>query len=167
MQEEIENRSVNLAVSTSKLTARTIISAVSKYLRHRSNKKTEKQVKLREEANRKPVGKQTIQELIGQNQGVTSLDISATDLRGFEKYARKFGIDYAITMDKSGETPKYLVFFKARDEDALNACMKAYSVEALRKERRPSTLKKLARMKEYVRGLPTKVKTKTPTEPNR
>ena len=53
--------------------------------------------------NEKPTGKQTIQELIGQNQGVTNIDISKTDLKGFEKYARKYGVDYAIT--KSVATP--------------------------------------------------------------
>ena len=71
--------------------------------------------------NEKPDGRQTIQQLIGQNQGVTNIDISQTDLKGFEKYARKYGVDYAITKDKSVFPPKYLVFFKARDADAMTA----------------------------------------------
>ena len=35
MQEEVENRTVNLAVTTTKLTARSVLAACMKYLRHR------------------------------------------------------------------------------------------------------------------------------------
>ncbi|MCQ2511232.1 MAG: PcfB family protein, partial [Lachnospiraceae bacterium] len=34
MQEEVENRTVNLAISTTKLTARTVVAGVKKYLAH-------------------------------------------------------------------------------------------------------------------------------------
>ena len=43
-------------------------------------------------------GKQSVKELIGQGQGVTNIDIAKTDLKGFEKVARKYGIDYAIRL---------------------------------------------------------------------
>ena len=36
MQEEVENRTVNLAISTTKLTGRTIIAGIRKYLQHRT-----------------------------------------------------------------------------------------------------------------------------------
>lgn len=35
MQEEVESRTVNLAISTSKLTARTVVTAVRVYMLHR------------------------------------------------------------------------------------------------------------------------------------
>ena len=82
MQEEIENRTVNLAISTTRLTANTLIAGFKKYMQHRANVKAKN-------ANEKPVGKQSIKELIGQNQGVSSIDIAKTDIRGFEKYARR------------------------------------------------------------------------------
>lgn len=109
MQEEVENRTVNLAISTTKLTARSIVRLGLKGIAYIKRKSQEAAMK-----NEKPTGKQTIQELIGQNQGVTNIDISKTDLKGFEKYARKYGVDYAITKDKSVLPPKYLVFFKAK-----------------------------------------------------
>lgn len=104
----------------------------------------------------KPTGKQTIEELIGQNQGVTNIDIAKTDLRGFEKHARKFGVDYAITKDKSVTPPKYLVFFKARDADAMTACFNAYSAEVLR-AKKPSVRATLHKLIEQVKSLPAKV----------
>lgn len=152
MQEEIENRTVNLAISTTKLTARGIIRLAAKGLAYIKRKSREAARK-----NEKPDGRQTIQQLIGQNQGVTNIDISQTDLKGFEKYARKYGVDYAITKDKSVFPPKYLVFFKARDADAMTAAFNAYSAEVLAKSKRPSTLSKLHKLIDAVKSIPTKV----------
>ena len=152
MQEEIENRTVNLAISTTKLTARGIIRLAAKGLAYIKRKSHEAALK-----NKKPDGRQTIQQLIGQNQGVTNIDISQTDLKGFEKYARKYGVDYAITKDKSVFPPKYLVFFKARDADAMTAAFNAYSAEVLAKSKRPSTLNRLHKLIDAVKSIPTKV----------
>lgn len=152
MQEEIENRTVNLAISTTKLTARGIIRLAAKGLAYIKRKSHEAALK-----NKKPDGRQTIQQLIGQNQGVTNIDISQTDLKGFEKYARQYGVDYAITKDKSVFPPKYLVFFKARDADAMTAAFNAYSAEVLAKSKRPSTLSKLHKLIDAVKSIPTKV----------
>lgn len=152
MQEEIENRTVNLAISTTKLTARGIIRLAAKGLAYIKRKSREAALK-----NEKPDGRQTIQQLIGQNQGVTNIDISQTDLKGFEKYAHKYGVDYAITKDKSVFPPKYLVFFKARDADAMTAAFNAYSAEVLAKSKRPSTLSKLHKLIDAVKSIPTKV----------
>lgn len=152
MQEEIENRTVNLAISTTKLTARGIIRLAAKGLAYIKRKSREAALK-----NEKPDGRQTIQQLIGQNQGVTNIDISQTDLKGFEKYARKYGVDYAITKDKSVFPPKYLVFFKARDADAMTAAFNAYSAEVLAKSKRPSMLSKLQKLIDAVKSIPTKV----------
>ena len=152
MQEEIENRTVNLAISTTKLTARGIIRLAAKGLAYIKRKSREAALK-----NEKLDGRQTIQQLIGQNQGVTNIDISQTDLKGFEKYARKYGVDYAITKDKSVFPPKYLVFFKARDADAMTAAFNAYSAEVLAKSKRPSTLNRLHKLIDAVKSIPTKV----------
>ena len=152
MQEEIENRTVNLAISTTKLTARGIIRLAAKGLAYIKRKSREAALK-----NEKPDGRQTIQQLIGQNQGVTNIDISQTDLRGFKKSARQYGVDYAITKDKSVFPPKYLVFFKARDADAMTAAFNAYSAEVLAKSKRPSALNRLHELIDAVKSIPTKV----------
>ena len=90
MQEEIENRTVNLAISTTKLTARGIIRLAAKGLAYIKRKSREAALK-----NEKPDGRQTIQQLIGQNQGVTNIDISQTDLKGFEKsHLRAFAVAF-------------------------------------------------------------------------
>ena len=53
-------------------------------------------------------------------------------------------MDYAVKKDKSVSPPKYMVFFKARDADALTAAFTEYSKKAVKREKdRPSVLSKL------------------------
>ncbi len=138
-----------------------ILTAAQKYLKHRENKKAIKAARAEKEANQKPTGKQTVEELIGQNQGVSSIDIAQTDLKGFENVARKYGVDYAIRKDISVNPPKYLVFFKARDADALTAAFKEFTAKAIRKEERPSVLKQLWRLKGLTPSLNSKQRTRS------
>ena len=89
-------------------------------------------------------GKQSVRALIAQNQGVSNMDVSDKDLKGFEKIARKYNVDYAIRKTK-GHPPKYLVFFKARDNDALIGTMQEYTRKKEYKKDHPSILKRLSR----------------------
>ena len=140
MQEEVENRTVTLAISSTKMTGRVLKAAISKYLAYRKEKKRDGPVK--------PCGKQSVKELVGQNQGVSNIEITDSNIKDFERIARKYGVDFALKKDKTGEIPKYLVFFKARDADALTAAFKEYTAKTDRKKERPSVLKKLRKFKE-------------------
>ena len=60
-----------------------------------------------------------------------------------------------LKKDKSGEIPKYLVFFKARDADALTAAFKEYTAKTDRKKEKPSILRKLRRFKDMSATLDT------------
>ena len=136
MQEEVENRTVTLVISAVKLTGRELKAAVGKYL---ASRKVQKQGK----AEVKPHGKQTVKQLIGQNQGVSNIEVTESNIKGFDRVARKYGVDYAIKKDKSGEIPKYLVFFKARDADALTAAFTEYSGQKAKNKEKPSVIKML------------------------
>ena len=48
---------------------------------------------------------------------------------------------------------KYLVFFKARDADALTAVFSEYTAKKVKKQERPSVLKQLAKFKEMVKNM--------------
>ncbi len=140
MQEEVEQRTVTLAVSTSKMTANVLKSAISKYLAYRKDKAKNGPVK--------PCGKQSVKKLVQQDKGVTNIEITDKNIKDFERIARKYGVDFALKKDKTGEIPKYLVFFKARDADALTAAFKEYTAKTDRKKERPSVLQKLRKFKE-------------------
>lgn len=156
MQEEVENRTVNLAISTTKLTGRSLVNAFRAYLNHRRNVKARKA----SIQDTHIVGEQTIDQLLGQNQGATNIEIKKTEIAGFKRILNKYGVDYAITKDLSQEPPRYLVFFKARDGDALTAAFKEYSAAMAKKAERPSMLELLAKMKVLVASLPRKVREK-------
>ena len=147
MQEEVEQRTVTLAVNTSKMTANVLKSAISKYLAYRKEKAKQGPVK--------PCGKQSVKQLVGQDQGVTNIEITDKNIKDFERIARKYGIDFALKKDKTGDIPKYLVFFKARDADALTAAFKEYTAKTDRKKERPSVLKKLRKFKEVAADIDT------------
>ena len=72
MQEEIENRTVTLIISAVKLTARELKAGMDKYLSEKKSKAMEKA----RAAPEKPSGKQTVKQLIGQNQGVSNIEIT-------------------------------------------------------------------------------------------
>lgn len=151
MQEEVENRTVTLSINAAKMTGRVFKDAIRKYLAYRKNK-SQKDVK--------PTGKQTVKQLIGQNQGVTNVEIEDKSIKDFERIARKYGVDYAIKKDKTSDVPKYLVFFKARDGDALNAAMTEYAQKKLKTQSKPSLLKRLKSLGVLVQNREPKVKNK-------
>ena len=158
MQEEVENKSVRLAVTTTKLSLRAVIKGLSIYVRHRKNVKAKKAAK----KDAKPIGKQTVKELIGQNQGISSMPIGDTGLGDFQKIAKKYGVDFAVVKDKSAQPTKYTIFFKARDAEAITQVLQEYSVKQLQKQSqdRPSVLKALKKFKEIVANMPKRAKEK-------
>ena len=158
MQEEVENRTLTLIVSGTKFTGRLFKAAISKYMAHRREKKLEKQ--RGRDSPVTPKGKQTVKQLIGQNQGVSNIEINDPSIKDFERIARKYGVDYAIRKDVSQEPPRFMVFFKAKDADVLTAAFKEYSVKLSQKEKRPSVLKALAHLKELAKSIPSKVREK-------
>ena len=151
MQEEIENRTVTLIISAVKLTARELKAGMDKYLSEKKSKAMEKA----RAAPEKPSGKQTVKQLIGQNQGVSNIEINDPSIRDFERIARKYGVDYAVKKDRSTSPPKYLIFFKARDADALTAAFSEYTQKKVKKadrSERPSVLEKLSHFKELIKN---------------
>lgn len=147
MQEEVEQRTLTLAINTTKMTANVLKSAISKYLAYRKEKNREGPVK--------PCGKQSMKQLVGQDQGVANIEITDKNIKDFERIARKYGVDFALKKDKTGDIPKYLVFFKARDADALTAAFKEYTAKSDRKKERSSVLKKLRRFKKVAADIDT------------
>ena len=98
--------------------------------------------------------------LCRQNRGVSSVEISKTGIRGLERYAKKYGIDYAIRKDSSEVPPRYLVFFKAPDAEAFHSAFKEYSASLLNKDKRPSVLARLQELVQAAAELPGKVRHK-------
>lgn len=68
-------------------------------------------------------GKQSFRHLVeGNGNGqLTNIEITDQNIKAFNRTAHKFGIDYALRKDSSVRPPKYLVFFKAKDNEVMTA----------------------------------------------
>ena len=148
MQEEVESRTVTLVISATKLTGRVLKAAIARLM-----KELEKDLaRIEKKRSSIPRGKQTVKQLVGQNAGVSNIEITDSNIKSFEKVARKYGVDYAVKQDRSVSPPKYLVFFKARDADALTSAFKEFSAKTVQKARRPSVLAQLRKFADLVKN---------------
>ena len=142
MQEQVTDKTIVLAMKGGKLTSKLLAKALKKLLEEMKKKQT-KSYK----------GKQSVKKLVKQNVGVTNIEISEKNIKSFESVARKYGVDFAVKKDKSVDPPKWLVFFKARDADALTGAFSEYTAKTLKKSAvRASVLKNLRKMKELVKN---------------
>lgn len=160
MNEEVSSKAIRLAVNATKVDARFLYKVLRKYIDSLNRKNDEKK-----NVETRIKGKQTVKELIGQNQGVSSMPIGDSGIKDFKKIANKYGVDFAIAKDKKADPPQYTVFFKARDADAITSVLKEYSQKQMKRkeksnEKKPSILAKLKKFKEIVAKTPRKEKEK-------
>ena len=143
----MNDKSVTLVIKAGKLTGKLLAKAIRKFLAAQAQLKQGKGVpKIYR-------GKQSVKKLIRQNQGVSNIEITDSNIKGFERTARKYGVDFALKKDKSTVPPKWLVFFKARDADALTAAFSEFSAKTLRNDKaRPSVLQTLRKLVELVKN---------------
>ena len=140
MQDEVRDKSVALVIRVGKnggkLTADLLKWAIRQYQR---------------QANEPQHGKQSVKSLVEQGGGVQNIEITDKNIKSFERVARKYGVDFALKKDPA--QGRYLVFFKARDADALNAAFAEYTAKTLNREKgKPSIKKQLSHFKQLVMG---------------
>ena len=58
------------------------------------------------------------------------------NIRSFEKYARKYDIDYCLKKDRSAEPSEILCLFKAKEVDSITAAFKEYTGWQLKKAKK-------------------------------
>lgn len=143
MQEEVEQKTVALVISAGKLTGRELKKAIVKLLAHMKDKKNHSTI---------PQGKQSVKQLAGQGQGMSSIEITDQNIKDFERVAKKYGVDFAVMKDKHEMPPKYVVFFKGKDADAITNAFKEYTADMVKKAARPSVLAELRKLAELAKN---------------
>lgn len=144
MQDEVRDKSVAFVISMGKtggrLTADLLRAAMRRYLEHSQHPQAHH-------------GKQTVKQLVKQGAGVQNIEITDKNIKSFERVARKYGVDFALK--KYPAEGKYLVFFKGRDADALNAAFAEYTAKTLRRStpKKPSLLARLSHFKEVAKQM--------------
>ena len=142
MQDEVNEKTIALYIKTGKLTAQTLQKAMKAIL-----SKGKKQLA------KPPQGKQSLKQLMKQNAGVSNIEITKDNIKAFESTAKKYGIDFALKKDSTETPPRYLVFFKGRDADALTAAFKEFSAKKLTQEQKPPIRKLIVSLKEKAAAL--------------
>ncbi len=115
MEEEVNQKIVSFTFRAGKATAGVLARAMKDFL-DGQKVNSHKHVK----------GKQTFRQLMEQNAGATNIEVDKSDIKSFEKVARKYHIDFALKKDKTVDPPKYLVFFKSRDQGAMEMAFKEF-----------------------------------------
>ncbi|VYU46660.1 Uncharacterised protein [uncultured Clostridium sp.] len=141
MQEELEQRTVSVTVQAAKLSGRVLKAAIAATLR-----------KMEQERNTMKVGRNTMKRLAGRDGGMNTIEVSGR-IRSFERYARKHQVRYHIEKEVGADPPRWTVYFKANQADALTAAFKEYTKKDLSREQRPSMLAKLHKFKELAQAL--------------
>lgn len=143
MQEEVEQKTIALVINATKLTGRGLKKAIIKLLEHQKNKKNHPNI---------PQGKQSVKQLAKQGQGMTSIEITDQNIKDFKRVARKYGVDFAVMKDKHQVPPKYVVYFKGKDADAITNAFKEYTSDMVKKAARPSVLAELKKLAELMKN---------------
>lgn len=65
-------------------------------------------------------------QLVTSGSGVSNIEITDSNIKSFERNARKYGIDFSLKKDKSRDPSRYIVFFRGRDTDVVNQAFKEY-----------------------------------------
>ena len=138
MQEEVTGKSVALIVDGARMSEQVLEKALNAYLDARKNK----QPKIYR-------GKQSLKHLARQNAGLANIEISDKNIKAFTQVAKKYHVDFALKKDTTAEKPRYLVFFKSRDADAITAAFQEFTARKVL--RKPSIRKRLAMAKEQAR----------------
>ena len=116
MQEEVTGKSVALIIDGAKMSEQVLEKALQKFLEAQKNK-----------SQKMHRGKQTLKQLAGQNAGLANIEISDRNIKAFTHEAKKYHVDFALKKDTTAEQPRYLVFFKSRDADAITAAFQEFA----------------------------------------
>ena len=140
MKEEVTQKTIALAISTTKMTSAVLAKALRKLLEEQKNK-----------SHQLPKGKQTLKNLMKQNTAISNLEITNDNIKAFSSTAKKYGLDFSLKKDSSTDPPRYLVFFKGRDADVMTAAFQEFTAKRLSQEKKPSIRKLLSSMKELAK----------------
>lgn len=127
MQEEIEERTIAISLTTARLSARALGVCFREFLS--LGKKEADALKKR------PLkGKQSVSRLMAGGKKIKSTDLTPQEFKEFQKTAAKYKLSYAIRKDGIRKDT-YTLFFKAKDKKAIKDFFKEYSNKVLSRER--------------------------------
>jgi len=95
VQEETTQKTIALAIKTSKLTASVLQKAMKMYLEHQKHKEPSH-------------GKIPVKKLVGQGAGAKSIEVTDDNIKAFERVARKYNVGLSTLF----QTNFFRLFFR-------------------------------------------------------
>lgn len=141
MQEEVNDKTIALCVRTVRMTTGILKQAMMMILREQYYRKRYGANRTKEDVT--VHGKKSLKQLMNEGSEITNIEITDSNIRSFEKVARKYSIDYSLKKDSSMDPPRYMVFFRARDVDVMTAAFREYTGISMNKEEKKSVTLKL------------------------
>ncbi|MCA5581145.1 MULTISPECIES: PcfB family protein [Enterocloster] len=137
MQEEIEQKTIALAVKTGKLTGQVLQAAMKKFLAARQTAKSNPHQ-----------GRQSLRQLKKGGCALSNIEITDANIGLFRPCAKKYGIDFTLRKDRTTHPPRYIVIFKSKQADNLEQAFKEFTAKKLKQQERPSIRKTLSALKQ-------------------
>ena len=126
MQEEVDQKTIALAVKTGKLTAQVLQAAIRKYLAARQKG-----------TGKAHHGQQSLRQLKKDGSALSNIEITDANIGLFKPCAKKYDIDFTLRKDRTTHPPRYIVIFKSKQADNLEQAFREFTAKTLTKEQRP------------------------------
>ena len=157
MQEEVDEKTLALIISCTKLTVSEFRKALEKLtqkldeknrIKEQELREVQKTVKAKKQAKKEArkesrPGRKTLNEMMRDGAQLSNIEITDNNIKSFEKVARKYSITYSLKKDRSTTPPRYLVFFRAKDVDVMTAAFREYTGSTLTADKKRSIRKRL------------------------
>lgn len=155
MNEEINEKSLNLAVRVGQLTADELKKAIEKLLADLKNGEYPgKSIVERNKSGKKTPelkrGKMTLKQLSKHHDGLSTVELKDPNLRLLYRAMKKHNVDFAAVKDGKG---KYTLFFKGKDADSITHAFKQYTQKLVKLNKGQSIGKTLAAAKQAAQAL--------------
>lgn len=161
MQDEVNQKTVALVVTTSKMTASVLRQVLIKYLQEQQRRMSMKKQNKQYQSKTAYKGRMSVKEFVRTNNGTSVIPIDDGNIRDFDRIAKKHGLKFALEKVDKVTPPKFIVYFRGQDADVLNVAFKEYVAKQQKRKDQPSIRMQLKRAKEILRKLPEKAKTKS------
>jgi hypothetical protein len=139
IQEDIEHKSAVLIIKGGKVTGKLLAKAMAAVLRQ-----------MRKE--RKRPGRMRYKQL-SKGGPLQDIEITEGNIKAFDPIAREFDVKYALKKDISTDPPRWLVFFRAKDADALTAAFRKFTAATLNREaEKPSVRETMAKFRDIIKN---------------
>ena len=139
VQEDVEHKSAVLIIKGAKITGKLLAKAMAATLRQ-----------MRKERSRP--GKMRYKQL-SKGGTLKNIEITEDNIKAFDPIAREFEVKYALKRDDLSEPPRWLVFFRAKDSDALTAAFRKFTAITLgKKVDKPSVRETMAKFRDIIKN---------------